>query len=323
MKTLIQKRKGLFSLLSAVYLLLILCFTIPIKQRAIELPGGISSIAAEIKITDKKNSEEFYSIYILDYKNPTLFQLFTARLSKETRVYKPAKTADKLAFKRGSLYEELSYQYSLITAYQKASLIDQTISIDYDLKGFTIIDNTNKDLKIADLVVKVNGQNTTTFTLSTLADYLRDKQEAQLEILRDEKLKQITITKGEDGLFGISLLPFYIINEAAPNYKTYYQDDKKVGPSGGLLQTLSIYYTLIEVEHNLIISGTGTIDEYGKVGPIGGIKQKLITANGKVDLFFCPEEHYKEAKAIYDKLSNPTFELVKVGDVDEAILYLS
>jgi len=52
------------------------------------------------------------------------------------------------------------------------------------------------------------------------------------------------------------------------------------GPSAGLMFALGIYDKLTEgsMTGGAIIAGTGTIDDAGKVGPIGGIAQKMVGA---------------------------------------------
>ena len=48
------------------------------------------------------------------------------------------------------------------------------------------------------------------------------------------------------------------------------------------------------------IAGTGTISVSGRVGAIGGITQKIITAiRNDVDIFLCPKVHEEEAMRAY------------------------
>ena len=57
-----------------------------------------------------------------------------------------------------------------------------------------------------------------------------------------------------------------------------------------------------DITHGKKVVGTGTIDVYGNVGEIGGIKYKLMAASKKnADIVFVPEANYKEAKKIMDK----------------------
>lgn len=89
------------------------------------------------------------------------------------------------------------------------------------------------------------------------------------------------------------------------------------------MQALYIYYQILNIKVNLTIAGTGTISATGQVGPIGGVAQKVFTVNNKVEIFFCPTEHFLEATKAFDKITNPSFKLVFVNNLDEAVKYLS
>ncbi|XTZ14821.1 YlbL family protein [Micromonospora echinospora] len=93
------------------------------------------------------------------------------------------------------------------------------------------------------------------------------------------------------------------------------------GPSAGLMFALGIVDKLDpeDLTGGRIIAGTGTIDEEGRVGPIGGIAQKLVGAKqAGAKVFLVPEANCAEA------LSNPQpgLPLLKVGTLDEALTAL-
>jgi PDZ domain-containing protein len=74
--------------------------------------------------------------------------------------------------------------------------------------------------------------------------------------------------------------------------------DRIGGPSAGLLFSLAIYDTLTpgSLTGDQIVAGTGTIDEHGKVGPIGGIQQKIVGAREDgAELFLVPPDNCDEA----------------------------
>ena len=84
--------------------------------------------------------------------------------------------------------------------------------------------------------------------------------------------------------------------------------------------SLEIYnqLTLGDLTKGYQIAGTGTIDEGGKVGPIGGIGQKVVAADHSgADIFFAPNENgaahsnYQDAliaaKDIDTKMNGPCF----------------
>ena len=78
------------------------------------------------------------------------------------------------------------------------------------------------------------------------------------------------------------------------------------GPSGVLITTLSIYNQLVEedITKGLTIAGTGTIDQDGNVGEIGGVEYKLMGAvSGGADVFLVPAgTNYKEVMKVMKKL---------------------
>ena len=91
------------------------------------------------------------------------------------------------------------------------------------------------------------------------------------------------------------------------------------------MMALSIYNYLTpdDITNGLKIVGTGTIDEYGNVGEIGGIEYKIKAAvKEDADIFFAPTENFEEAKKVVleDDLD---IELVEVSHIDDAIKYLT
>lgn len=313
------KSKKLWITILSVYVLIILTLIVPIPKYALDLPGNISPIASEIEIAGLESNNEFYSIYVVSFRRPTAFQMLVGNLSKKVDVYKDISvTSSREDFNRGAILEELSYQYALINAYTKAKEIDSSIAINYEFNSYVLTYSQNEKLKIGDKFSHVDGRSIVDFQNDELSVYFKNNEQVTLTLLKGEQTKEVTISK-TDGLFGIIYDKYYDINDANPTYQTFYEDDKKVGPSGGLLQTLEIYAILTGKKFNKIISGTGTIDASGKVGPIGGVKQKIFTANKKVDIFFCPEENYADALKAYQSIKKPTFKLVKVSDFNEAI----
>jgi PDZ domain-containing protein len=88
------------------------------------------------------------------------------------------------------------------------------------------------------------------------------------------------------------------------------------GPSAGLMFSLAIYDALTpgELTGGKKIAGTGTLDDAGTVGPIGGIRQKLIGARrAGADFFLAPADNCADiGEAVPDGLR-----VVKVGSFDE------
>jgi Lon-like protease len=93
--------------------------------------------------------------------------------------------------------------------------------------------------------------------------------------------------------------------------------DKIGGPSAGMMFALGIIDKLKpeDLTHGKIIAGTGTIDDEGNVGQIGGITQKLYGARAAGTTYFLvPADNCAEAKT--NVPSGLT--LVKVSTLQEA-----
>ncbi|SDT76855.1 YlbL family protein [Actinoplanes derwentensis] len=97
--------------------------------------------------------------------------------------------------------------------------------------------------------------------------------------------------------------------------------DKIGGPSAGLMFSLGIIDKLrpADLTGGKVIAGTGTIDDDGNVGPIGGIPQKLNGAKRDgATLFLVPKDNCAEA------LRNPVpgLTMAEVATVDDALTAL-
>ncbi|WP_371776246.1 PDZ domain-containing protein [Streptomyces sp. NBC_01438] len=89
------------------------------------------------------------------------------------------------------------------------------------------------------------------------------------------------------------------------------------GPSAGLMFSLGIIDKLTpgQLTGGKFVAGTGTIDDKGKVGPIGGINMKLVGArNAGARYFLTPDDNCKSAAS--DTPDGLT--LVRVKTIDDA-----
>jgi PDZ domain-containing protein len=93
------------------------------------------------------------------------------------------------------------------------------------------------------------------------------------------------------------------------------------GPSAGLMFTLGIIDKLkpADLTGGKIIAGTGTIDDEGNVGPIGGIPQKLVGAKDVgAQIFLVPIDNCAEAL----RNAVPGLPMAEVATVDDALTAL-
>lgn len=93
------------------------------------------------------------------------------------------------------------------------------------------------------------------------------------------------------------------------------------GPSAGLAFTLSLLDVLTpgELTGGETVTATGTIDEAGNVGPIGGVVQKIAAArDAGVDVFLVPADEYAEAAAHAGNI-----QVFAVATLDDALAALA
>jgi len=93
------------------------------------------------------------------------------------------------------------------------------------------------------------------------------------------------------------------------------------GPSGGMIFTLGVIEELTpqDLLQGRKVAGTGTIDLSGKVGPIGGIDEKLIAAQrAGVTIFLAPQSNCAEITSVPDGQT-----IYSISTIDDAVKALS
>ncbi len=137
-------------------------------------------------------------------------------------------------------------------------------------------------------------------------DYLRDGEPATA---------RITTSESEDGTPRIGVQVSHQID--AP-FELEIQLEHIGGPSAGLMFALGIIDKLEpeDLTGGLTIAGTGSIDEHGNVGPIGGVPQKLVGAReAGATVFLVPAANCAEALAN----AQPDLTLVRVETLAGAL----
>jgi PDZ domain-containing protein len=141
-----------------------------------------------------------------------------------------------------------------------------------------------------------------------------------LTIQRDGKTRTVT-TKTIKGTGGESMVGFSPDRTATfPGVKVHIGINPDVigGPSAGTALALGIIDKLTPggLTGGRTIAGTGTVDGYGQVGPIGGIQQKIAAAvHAGATVFFAPASECSDAKAAAPK----SLTLVKISTLRGAV----
>ena len=154
-------------------------------------------------------------------------------------------------------------------------------------------------LKPKDVLVSLNGVKVTDLkSVSTTMAKVKPGATVAVTVKRDGKQVALRVptSKGPDdsAVFGIAIAPSYKFP-----FKVKVNAGDVGGPSAGTMFTLAIYDKLTPgaLTGGKQVAGTGTISEDGTVGPIGGIKQKMLGAKrAGAKFFFAPVSDCQEAK---------------------------
>ena len=90
------------------------------------------------------------------------------------------------------------------------------------------------------------------------------------------------------------------------------------GPSAGMMMALNVYNLLTEddITNGKKVAGTGTIEIDGSIGPVGGVKQKVIAAKrANAGLILVPTANYEEASVF----SDDNTQIIAVDSFDNAL----
>lgn len=97
-------------------------------------------------------------------------------------------------------------------------------------------------------------------------------------------------------------------------------DENIGGPSAGLMYTLTIMDLLSDddLSKGYVVAGTGTIEASGGVGPIGGIRQKVVAATeAGAEYILVPAGNFEDAQTVETDVP-----LVEIASLDDALAFL-
>jgi PDZ domain-containing protein len=177
-------------------------------------------------------------------------------------------------------------------------------------------------LKAGDVLNEVNG--TAVSSPTKLTELVRAKPAGttlRVDYTRDGKAATAQITTKATTTDTTPRLGIEIGKKQPSPFTVKIDLDKIGGPSAGLMFTLGILDKLqpADLTGGKIIAGTGTIDDGGNVGPIGGIPQKMVGAkNAGARLFLVPKDNCAEAL----KNAVPGLPMAEVATVDDALTAL-
>ncbi len=311
------------------FIIMLVLFTIPFPYY-IDAPGGISNVSDKIELNDAYKVEgSFNLVYVKEYK-ATIPMLLYSLINKNWNIYKPSEvmldTEDENSYMmRDKALMNESISNAIYIAYTASN--NEIKEIKNKITIIYIDESADTNLNVGDEIISVDGKivkSKEDITLIVNEKNVNDKVNIEVENdgKRYNRYAYLNLDNDKKQI-GVALAN---IKEYDTNPKIKINVDKnESGSSGGLALALSIYNSLIEedITKGKKIVVTGTIDEEGNVGSIGGIKYKLKSAeNSKAPLFIVPSgENYDEAIKLKEE-ENYKIEIKGVSTFKETIDYL-
>lgn len=151
-------------------------------------------------------------------------------------------------------------------------------------------------LEDGDVITAVDGTEVGSITelRAALQDTGADSPVA-VDILRDGIASTVSVTPIENA--GAVVLGINVTTSYEFPFTVELELDRVGGPSAGMMFALGIIDKLTpgSLQGGAHVAGTGTIDQAGVVGPIGGIQQKLYgAADAGAEWFLAPAENCDE-----------------------------
>ncbi len=140
----------------------------------------------------------------------------------------------------------------------------------------------------------------------------------QITIEREDRERTVELTSREgvvEGAPGIGVLLETRDFDVELPFDITFREREIGGPSAGLAYALAIYDLIEEanVADGRDVATTGTIDLDGRVGPVGGLEEKAISAKrAGAELFLVPEDEVRDARS-------SGLDVVGVGTLEDAL----
>ncbi|MDR0297315.1 MAG: PDZ domain-containing protein [Streptococcaceae bacterium] len=306
----------------------------------LEMPGTAAPVAQMVKVSGKSDAEKGdLSLTTVEITQAN----FAMMLWAKTQPFVSVETAQNMLGGLSNQQFDLVNQFYMQTA-QNVAVIEafKAAGKPYTLsyQGVYVLQITNDStfkgqLEIADTITSINK---VTFKSSAemIAYVEKQKVGAPVEIkvtrmsggVHNFSGHYIKLSNGKTGI-GIGLTDH---TNVVTEPKVTIDAGNIGGPSAGMMFTLEIYQQLTgkNLTQGRHIAGTGTIEEDGSIGQIGGVDKKVATASkAGATVFLAPdsgnknpdENNYLAAVAAAKK-AHTSMKIIPVKTLQDALSYL-
>jgi|GEM_PF-4896865 len=285
---------------------------------AVTLPHDIRPVYNSISLEGINQNQMINTVSVVSFRYVTPFSLMLYNMSSRATVREITPFESDLTLaernRQSRMSMESSVELSIISAFTLASQVNPDIRISYHFAGLRINYRDpifSQQLNIDDLIYSVNNVSG---DHDLMINEFRTQRDLVLQVRRGNTLTSYQILN--EGV-SWSFHARHIINEEEtfPRFQTPILQTFIGGPSGGAMQTLSLYADLVGMNIDQLIVGTGTIMVGGNVGRIGGLRQKVYSAiDNQAKHFFLPASQLNEVLHLRDQIN-----LIPITTISEAI----
>lgn len=312
-------KENIKSMLIIVVFVVVINLNLPFSVYA---PGGTIDISKRLNKNSKTSVNMTYVSFVEGKVPVLLLSLILPNwdiVKNDDIKYDNEEMADSLKRDRISLYESISNAKSVAYKY-----VNKPLKIEKTTYYVTYISSSSDtDLKIGDELISIDGHDFTPDIVDKYLNTLEEGTKVSIKVKNSDKeyTRYASLIKVNDKtLIGVS---YAKVNDYKDSLEYNYKKSES-GPSGGAMLTLALIQELNnETITDKKICGTGTIDEAGNIGEIGGVKYKMLGASkNKCDVFITPKENYKEAKKVKEK-NKLKIELIEADNIEDLMEKLS
>ncbi|WP_158735467.1 SepM family pheromone-processing serine protease [Alteribacillus sp. YIM 98480] len=329
-------------LLLIVLILILLVNQIPLPYFYSQ-PGEATALADMITVEEGFGEEGQFYLTTIRQRRANIPLYIWAQFSDYREVvpsdlYLQENETDEEYFHRQEMMMDSAQQASKMVAYEKAGF-----EFEVEYKGIRVTEviekmDASNHLQEGDLITELNGETLQTLEeMNALLEGKEAGEEVELTVQRGDQTKKETVKidtfpeeMNAESSTGLGLLYPFTQRSVHFDPEVTIEAGAIGGPSAGLMFSLEIYNQLTEgdLTGGMDVAGTGSIDDEGNVGRIGGIAQKIVAADKSgVDIFFAPDDNiadpsnYETAVKTAEDI-NADMKVVPVKKFDDAVSYL-
>lgn len=315
----------------------------------VETPGAADSLTSYIKVNNKPAKVDgkylITSVYLQKVTGlGALISLMNPHATLMSEATANSGTTAENSAKINQIYMNSAVNEAKVNAFRASGISYQRLYNGLYVMGIQDDSHFKADLKVGDMITAINGKHFS--SAKGFQDYIRRQKVGTKITINYQRgntkkvARQKTVAlAGTKNLAGIGIMLADAVDVTADTQVSANMGDIG-GPSGGLMFSLQMYDALdkdLNLAKGRTIAGTGTIDNEGNVGEIGGIDKKVIVArDAGAKIFFAPylkptkenlkyeengQTNYQEAKATAAKYA-PKLKVVPVKNFKEAVNYL-